>query len=86
MARARCPRSSVEAGQNCVKIKGARESSILLTFGKCINSLEREFVIDSGASMHMISKKHLNSALNGYLDEVVQSYDSHNRQWRSADA
>ena len=27
----RCPRSSVEAGQKCVKIKGARKSNILLT-------------------------------------------------------
>ena len=34
MARARCPRSSVEAGQKCIKIKGARKSNILLTFGK----------------------------------------------------
>ena len=33
---------------------------------------EREFVVDSGASMHM--------------DEIMQSCDSHNRQWRSADA
>ena len=28
------PRSSVEAGQKCVKIKGASKSNILLTFGK----------------------------------------------------
>ena len=34
VARPRCPRSSVEAGQKCVKIKGARKSNILLTFGK----------------------------------------------------
>ena len=34
VARARCPRSSVEAGQKCVKIKGAWKSNILLTFGK----------------------------------------------------
>ena len=34
MARARCPRSSVEAGQKCIKIQGARKSNILLTFGK----------------------------------------------------
>ena len=47
---------------------------------------EREFVVDSGASMHMISKKDLSDAEIGYLDEIVQSYDSHNRQWRSADA
>ena len=34
VARARCPRSSVEAGQKCVKIKGARKSNILLTIWK----------------------------------------------------
>ena len=34
MARAKCPRSSVEAGQKCIQIKGARKSNILLTFGK----------------------------------------------------
>ena len=34
VARARCPRSSVEAGQKCFKFKGARQSNILLTFGK----------------------------------------------------
>ena len=48
---------------------------------------EREFVVDSGASMHMISKKDLSDAeINGYFDEIAQSYDSHNRQWRSANA
>ena len=68
MARAICPRSSVEAGQKCSKIKGEKQSSILLTFGKmCLPASnlkpeEREFVVDSGASMHMISKKDLNSA------------------------
>ena len=68
MARARCPRSSVEAGQKCIKIKGEKQSNILLTFGKrclpasTIKPEEREFVVDSGASMHMISKKDLNSA------------------------
>ena len=40
MARAMCPRSSVEAGQKCVKLK-EQEKNILLTFGKlvfvCIN-------------------------------------------------
>ena len=34
VARARCPRSSVEAGQKSVKIKGIWKSNILLTFGK----------------------------------------------------
>ena len=34
VARARCPRSSVEADQKCSKIKGEKQSNILLTFGK----------------------------------------------------
>ena len=36
--------------------------------------------------MHMISKKDLSEAEIGYFDEIVHSYDSHNRQWRSANA
>ena len=51
MARARCPRSSVEAGQKCVKIKGARKSNILLTIGKFVP-----------VWMHMICKKDLSDA------------------------
>ena len=68
MARARCPRSSVEAGQKCFEFIGARKSNILLTFGnRCLPAStlkpdEREFVVDSGASMHMISKKDLSDA------------------------
>ena len=42
---------------------------------------EREFVVDSGASMHMISKKNFERWRNGHFDEIVLSYDSHNRQW-----
>ena len=49
--------------------KGETQNNILLTFGEwCLFSpstiklKEREFVVDSGASMHMISKKGLNSA------------------------
>ena len=69
MARARCPRSSVEAGQKCVKNerrKTKQHSSHLLK-QRCLPAStlkpeEREFVVDSGASMHMISKKDLNSA------------------------
>ena len=47
---------------------------------------EREFVVDSRASMHMINKKGFEFCWNGYFDEVEKSYDSHNSQWRSADA
>ena len=93
MARARYPRSSVEAGQKCIKIKGARKSNILLSFGKigaCLHqllNLRNENLLSTPvASMHMISKKRLEWCWNGYFDEIVQSYDSHNRQWRSADA
>ena len=32
---------------------------------------EREFVVDSGASMYMISKRGLDFCWNGYFDEVV---------------
>ena len=78
VARARCPRSSVEAGQKCVKIKGDKKeqhSSHLRKIGACLHQLlnlrEREFVVDSGASMHMISKKKLGWCWNGYLDEIV---------------
>ena len=47
---------------------------------------EREFVVDSGASIHMISTKDLSEAEMDTLTRIVQSYDSLNRQWRSADA
>ena len=77
MARARCLRSSVEAGQKCFKTKGARKGNILLTIGKYLPALqstlkpeEREFVVDSGASMHMISKKDLS---NAEMDTLTKS-------------
>ena len=34
--KSKVPRSSVEAGQKCIKFKGARKSNILLTFGKLV--------------------------------------------------
>ena len=42
---------------------------------------ERELVVDSRASMHMISKKDLHSAEIGNFDDVEKSYDGHNSQW-----
>ena len=64
MARARCPRSSVEVGQQHLQERAAFFSP---PENRCLLALtlkleEREFVVDSGASMHMISKKDLNSA------------------------
>ena len=79
MARARCPRSSMEAGQKCAKIKGAPKSNILLTFGnRCLPAStlkpeEREFVVDSGASMHMISRKDMSTA---EMDTLTKSCSS----------
>ena len=55
--------------EKCVQIKGAWKSSVLLVSGKTgglpastLKLEEREFVVDSGASMHMISKKDLSKA------------------------
>ena len=68
MARARCPRSSVEAGQSVLKFKEHERATFFSPSGnRCLPASnrepeEREFVVDSGASMHMISKKDLSDA------------------------
>ena len=79
--------------QKCVKNSRSikeQHSSHFRKIGACLHQFlkleEREFVVDSGASMHMISKKDLSEAEMDTSDEIVQSYDSHNRQWRSANA
>ena len=65
MARARCPRSSVEAGQKCIKFEEHERATFFSpSENRCLPAStlkpeEREFVVDSGASMHMISKKGL---------------------------
>ena len=63
MARARCPRSSVEAGQKRVlKLKEQERATFFSpSENRCLPAStlkpeERKFVVDSGASMHMISK------------------------------
>ena len=79
MARAMCPRSSVEAGQKCIKIKGEKQSNIFSSSdNRCLPAStlkpeEREFVVDSGASMHMISKKDLSDA---EMDTLTKSCSS----------
>ena len=69
MARARCPRSSVEGVQKCVKKLKEHERATFFSpsENRCLpasnlKSEEREFVVDSGASMQMISKKDLSDA------------------------
>ena len=69
MARARCPRSSEEAGQKCIqKLKEKNKATFFSpSESRCLPAStlqleEREFVVDSGASMHKISKKDLSDA------------------------
>ena len=94
MARASFPRSSVEAGPKCVK--QIKRSMKELTFfspseNRCLlpstlTPEEREFVVDTGTSMHMISKKDLSDAEMDTLTKSCSPYDGHYRQWRSANA
>ena len=77
MARARCPRSSVEPGQKRVlKLKEHERATFFSpSEHRCLPALtlkpeEREFVVDSGASMHMISKKDLS---NAEMDTLTKS-------------
>ena len=67
MARARCPRSSVEAGQKCVFFSSPENRCLPAS---TLKPEEREFVVDSGASMHMISKKDLS---NAEMDTLTKS-------------
>ena len=68
MARARCPRSSVESGPKYLKITGEQKTAFFSpSENRCLPAStlkpeERENVVDSGASMHMISKKDFNDA------------------------
>ena len=69
MARAICAREAAwRLAKSIVKLKEKikQHSSHLRKIGACFASNlepeEREFVVDSGASMHMISKKDLSDA------------------------
>ena len=61
-----CPRRLVEIGQEYLKAQRNGQSYLLLTYQRMMSSQpqpeEREFVVDSGVSMHMLSRKDLNSA------------------------
>ena len=93
MARARCPRSSVEAGQKCSKTKRTMKEQrsshlrkIVCLPASNLKPEEREFVVDSGASMHMISKKDLSEAEMDTLTKSCSPTIVINHQRRSADA
>ena len=75
MARARCLRSSVEAGPKCVKLKEYERATFFSSpENRCLPAstlnLRKEFVVDSGASMYMISKKDLS---NAEMDTLTKS-------------
>ena len=87
MVRARCPRSSVEAGKKCIKLQRSKKeqhSSQLRKLGACLRGTRICFRLRRVDAYDQ--QKGLDFCWNGYIDEVVQSYDSHNRQWRCADA
>ena len=69
VARARCPRSSVEAAKSVLKLKEQERATFFSpSENRCLpaSNLEtedREFVVDSGASMHMINRKDLSDTL-----------------------
>ena len=60
----RCAREAAwRLAKNIFKIKGVKQNSIwCLPATSTLKLEEREFVVDSGASMHMISKKDLSNA------------------------
>ena len=68
MARAMGPRSSVEAGQSVLKLTEHQRATFFSpSENRCLPAStlkpeEREFVVDSGASMHMISRKDMSDA------------------------
>ena len=82
MARARCLEAAWKLAKSVLKLKEKTKATFFsplehrcLPAPSTLKPEEREFVVDSGASMHMISKQDLSDA------EMVQSHDSHNRQW-----
>ena len=68
MVRARCPRSSWKLAKSVLKVKEQERATFFSpSENRCLPAStlqleEREFVIDSGASIHMISKKDLSDA------------------------
>ena len=75
-SRARCPRSIVEADKNVLKLKEHQRATFFspsenrCLLASTLKPEEREFVVDSGASMHMISKKDLS---NAEMDTLTKS-------------
>ena len=91
--RAMCPKQGLESCQKHLEAQRERQNYILLacgTVGLLVASAqepeEREFVVDSGASMQMVSKKDFNSGDHEDIEESHDSDDGPRRganKWRS---
>ena len=64
-----CPKQGVESCQNIYKLKEKDKATCysptdkwIMLAASTIKPEEREFVVDSGASVHKVSKRDLNSA------------------------
>ena len=89
MARVRRREAAWKLAKNVFKLKEHEKAAFFSSpenrchLASTLKPEEREFVVDSGASTHLISKKDMNDA---ELDTLTKSCSfTNNRQWRSAD-
>ena len=86
------PQSGVGFGENIYKLKNADKATFYIPIEARVmpaptskKPKERKFVVDSGASVHMMSKKDLSSdEYVGYFAEIQELHSGANGQWRSA--
>ena len=86
-----CPEQGLELCQKYIQVQRKRQSCILLAFGRWVvpaasikESEEREFVVDSGAGMHVVSKKRPELCCVGDDEDIKESDDGDDGQRRSA--
>ena len=77
------PQSSVGFGENIYKLKNSDKTTFctpieakVMLAPTSTRPEEREFVVDSGASMHMMSKKELSSVEMDTVKKVLNPYSS----------
>ena len=85
------PQSGMGFGEHIYKIKNADKATFYTLFEAKVmaaftskSAEEREFVVDSGASLHMLSKKKLEIRRIGYFAKIQNPYCGTYSQWRSA--
>ena len=80
------PPSSMGLGEMCLQAHKYGQSYVLSVEARAMLAPtsklpeDREFVVDTGASMHMMSKKGFEPSRNGYSAELQDSYDGGNGQ------